>query len=106
MLLRECGKLGLGLRIDNAATGNDDWLARSPDGIGEICDLSRIRFGTADAPHLRFEKCLRVVVELCLHILAEGQLNGAAAAGIGHDGQGARQASQEMLGTGDPVEIG
>jgi hypothetical protein len=98
-------ELILGLRIERAATRDDDRLLGGLEGGDGGSKLLLVRAGAARRPHLLLEHGGRIVIGLGLDILAESEGHRAAIGRVGQDGHGAGERRDDLLGPGDAVEI-
>ncbi len=101
----EIEEIPLGLRIEHAAAANDErTLGRGEQRRGFL-HLARIGRGAADAVDAGGEEALGIIVGLRLHVLAEGERDGAAFGGIGQNGDCAVERGHDLLGPRNAVEI-
>ena len=89
----------------HAAAGNDDRVLRRLERSDGFIEFHHIRLGTALAPDTLFEEADRVIIGFRLHVLAEGERDGAAIGRVRHGAHGAGKGCQQLLRPHDAVEI-
>ncbi len=95
----------LGLAVVDPAARDDQRALGCPDGPHRVGQFRRVRLGTPDAPDPLGEELPRPVVRLGLHVLREGEGDGAGLGRVGQHPHRLERGGDQRLGAGDAVEV-
>jgi hypothetical protein len=93
------------LAVQHAATGDDQWPARSAQQLQGSAQLMLVRPRAPDVQRRRLQERCRAVEGFGLHVLRQRQADRAATGRIEQGGDRAGQRLQDLLGPRDPVEV-
>ena len=95
------GRLG----VDRAAAGHDDRRRRRPDQAHRVGQVGGLGQRPADAPDARLEEAQGKVERLGLDVLGQRDRDRAGVDRIGQDPERTDERREQLLRTGDPVEV-
>ena len=95
----------LGLGIENPAAAYNERRLGRPKQLGGVGDFAQVGRNAADAVHPFLEERCWIVVGLYLHVLAEGEDDGAAFGGVGQNRDRSIERRHDLFGARDAVEI-
>jgi hypothetical protein len=101
----EVDQLPFGVGIKDAAAADHERLLRFSQDRRRFLDLAWIGGDTAQAMNAFIKEARRIVIGLCLHVLAEGERHRPAFGRIGQDSHRPAQRRHDLLGACDAVEI-
>ncbi len=93
------------LGVDRAAAGHDDRLRRRPDQAHRVGQVGGLGQRPADAPDPRLEEGQGKVERLGLDVLGQRDRDRAGIDRVGQDPERPDEGRDQLLRTGDPVEV-
>ena len=93
------------LGVDDAAARDEERLLGAPDQARRAVESRSVGQRPRDVPDTHLEKTVRIVVRLGLHVLGQGQRDGAGVRLAGQDPHRGNCRGDELLRPLDPVEV-
>jgi hypothetical protein len=100
----EPGQFLVGVRVQDAAAGDDQRPLGGPDGFGGAGDVVVVRFRAADPPLTLGEEFLGHVEGLGLDVLGQRDGHRSGLGRVGEDPQAVVERGEQLLRAGDTVE--